>query len=77
MQFLTSNNIYYSGRSEIVAFIDSFEPKHPARLSYTEFLDVILVNRKLNLRQKALQRSKRTAANSNFKEFLRDENSDP
>ena len=50
MHFLNSNNIHCNGREEVVAFIDSFAPKHPGRLSYIEFLDMILVNRKLNLR---------------------------
>jgi len=72
MHFLTANSIHYNGPLEVSAFIDSFAPKHPGRLSYIEFLDVILVNRRLHLRQKALQRSKKTAVRDKkgFNEFL-------
>ena len=41
-KFLKDNNIEFDCVDEVSAFLESFAPAHAGKLSYAEFLDVVL-----------------------------------
>jgi hypothetical protein len=57
-KFLKQTNVEYDCIEEVSAFLDSFAPTYPGKVSYSEFLDVVLPANRPLLRQKALKRSK-------------------